>query len=246
MLKICVIVPCYNEGQRILENEYISFLNNHANFHLLFIDDGSTDNTFNVLSKLEKKHEKISTLRLNENLGKAEAIRSGFNKIVNDNYDLIGYLDADLAIPFSEMLRLQEKINDGYHFAFSSKKPTKDSELEIKFKRYFVGRVLSFMVSKSLKLKIYDTQCGSKLMQSDLASIAFKSSFFSSWLFDVEIIWRIIINNGRSFFKERAIEVPVKKLIDRGSSRIKLSDLFSLPFEFFKIHSHYKKKLKAN
>lgn len=245
MLKICMIVPCYNEGQRILENEYLSFLNTHTNFNLLFVDDGSNDQTYEVLSKLKEKHQNINLLKLNKNSGKAEAIRSGFNTIKNSNYQLIGYIDADLAIPFSEVLRLQEKINEGYLFAFSSKKPTQNSNLEIKFKRYFIGRVLSFMVSKSLKLKVYDTQCGCKLMEKDLAEIAFRNTFFSSWLFDVEIIWRIIIQNGRSFFNNKAIEVPVKKLIDRGSSRIKLSDLFSLPFEFFRIHSHYKKTLKA-
>lgn len=246
MLKICMIVPCYNEGQRILEKEYLSFLNSHTNFNLLFVDDGSNDQTFEVLTKLKEKHQNINILKLDRNSGKAEAIRAGFNTIANKNYQLIGYIDADLAIPFSEVLRLQKRINEGYHFAFSSKKPTRNSKLEIKFKRYFIGRVLSFMVSKSLKLKIYDTQCGCKLMNKELADIAFKSSFFSSWLFDVEIIWRIIIQKGRSFFNNKAIEVPVKKLIDRGSSRIKLSDLFSLPFEFFRIHSHYKKTLKAS
>lgn len=246
MLKICIIIPCFNEGKRILAKEYLEFLKNHPHFNLLFVNDGSSDNTLEVLTHLQKQHDNIDVFQINKNVGKAEAIRQGATKILPKKYDLIGYLDADLAIPFSEVLRLEQKIKEGYHFVFSSKKPTKDSNLEIKFKRYFVGRVLSFMVSKSLKLKIYDTQCGCKLMTKEIAETAFNKKFFSAWLFDVEIMWRIIIEKSRAFFNEKALEIPVKKLIDRGSSRIKITDLFLLPFQFLKIHSHYKKIQKAS
>ena len=70
----------------------------------------------------------------------------------------------------------------------------------------------------------------------------FKESFISSWLFDIEIFWRIINSFGRAFMISSYKEVPVNKLIDRGGSRIKIVDLISLPYEFLKIHLHYSKK----
>ena len=61
------------------------------------------------------------------------------------------------------------------------------------------------------------------------------------------LIWRIIIQHGRGFFKLKAIEVPVRTIVDRGASRIKIVDLFFLPFQFLKIHLHYsKKRLQKN
>ena len=247
MLKYCIIIPCFNEEKRILTDEFLDFVNSHPNCNFLFVDDGSKDLTSEVISNLSNQSNQIDGLILDKNSGKAEAIRAGMNNVIKKNtYDCLGYLDADLAIPFSELERLMGKVDEGFQFVFSSKKPTKNSELEIKFKRYFVGRVLSSMVRFSLKLKIYDTQCGCKLMTSELASLSFKDKFISSWLFDIELIWRIIISRDRAFFREKAIEIPVKKLIDRGSSRIKISDLFSLPFEFLKIHSYYSKLKRAN
>ena len=246
MLKYCIIIPCFNEEKRILTDEFLEFAETHPNCNFLFVDDGSIDQTSQVINYLSNQSNQIEGLILESNFGKAEAIRQGMLSIVDKkHYDCLGYLDADLAIPFSELERLMNKLVDGFHFVFSSKKATADSELEIKFKRYFVGRVLSSMVRLSLKLKIYDTQCGCKLMIGELASLSFKEKFISSWLFDIELIWRIIIAKGRTYFKEKAIEIPVKRLIDRGSSRIKISDLFSLPFEFLKIHSYYSKLKRA-
>ncbi len=245
MLKYTIVVPCFNEGKRILTDEYLKFLNANPEFNFLFVDDGSIDNTKEVLSTLFSQTDKIQVIALKKNQGKAQAIYNGVQNILNNNSaNFIGYLDADLAIPFSEVLRLKEKISQGYEIAFSSKKPTQGSDLEIKFKRYFVGRVLSTMVRFSLKLKIYDTQCGCKLMTKELAKIGFEKPFTSSWLFDIELFWRIITVKGRFFFNTKSVELPVKRLIDRGGSRIKITDLFSLPFEFLKIHSYYSKLQK--
>lgn len=246
-MSYCIIVPCFNEGKRILINDYLEFVNQNPDFHLLFVDDGSTDNTYHIIDQLSKQSENIQACQLKNNSGKAEAIRYGINKVINEEcYDKFGYLDADLAIPFSEVLRLKTKLEEGYDFAFSSKKITEDSNLEYKFKRYFIGRVLSLMVRASLKTKIYDTQCGCKLMTRELARVAFAEKFINPWLFDIEIIWRMILKLGKSFMQEKMIEVPVKRLIDRGSSRIKATDLLSLPFDFLKIHLHYTKHKKSN
>lgn len=243
MSKYCIVIPCFNEEKRILINDFITFIGQNNDFHFLFVNDGSTDKTLTILESLIDKSEQISLLNLPKNSGKAEAIRQGMILSLNKNsFEFFGYLDADLAIPFTELLRLKELSKANYDFLFSSKKQTKDSELEIKMKRYFIGRTLSKMVRLSLKLTIYDTQCGCKLMSKKIAEIAFDKKFISAWLFDIEIFWRIINCFGRDYLFSSSKEVPVKKLIDRGGSRIKIVDLISLPYEFLKIHLHYSKK----
>ena len=79
-------------------------------------------------------------------------------------------------------------------------------------------------------------------MTRDIAKIAFRDRFISAWLFDVEIIWRIINNYERDFFLNKAKEIPLNKLNETRSSRIKLSNLFNLPIEFLKIHFFYRNK----
>jgi glycosyltransferase involved in cell wall biosynthesis len=243
MLKYCIVVPAFNEETRILTDDFIEFLNSNNDFHFLFVNDGSTDKTLDVLKDLVDKSEQMNLLDLPLNCGKAEAIRKGMEiSLAKNEFDFLGYLDADLAIPLNELLRLKKLAESNYEFIFSSKRSTPDNELEIKLKRYFIGRTLSKMVKLSLKLTIYDTQCGCKLMSRKIAEIAFNEKFISAWLFDIEIFWRIINHFGRDYLLSSSKEVPVKKLIDRGGSRIKIVDLISLPYEFLKIHLHYSRK----
>jgi glycosyltransferase involved in cell wall biosynthesis len=243
MLKYCIVVPAFNEETRILTDDFIEFLNSNNDFHFLFVNDGSTDKTLDVLKDLVDKSEQMNLLDLPLNCGKAEAIRKGMEiSLAKNEFDFLGYLDADLAIPLNELLRLKKLAESNYEFIFSSKRSTPDNELEVKFKRFFIGRTLSTMVGLSLRLDVYDTQCGCKMMSNKIAQVVFKEPFISSWLFDIEIFWRIINSFGRTFIISSFKEVPVNKLIDRGGSRIKMSDLVSLPFEFLKIHFHYTNK----
>ena len=181
MLKCCVIIPYYNEHDRILSEEFIPFLKNHSNFSFMFIDDGSTDNTYSLIEKLSNQHERIYSYRLDKNQGKAEAVRQGYfkSKEINE-YDYYAYLDADLAIPLSELLRLEEQLikSRDIQFCFSSKKPNQKNELNQSFKRILVGRVLAQMVKWSLNLNVYDTQCGCKMMTKNLAEFSFNDKFY--------------------------------------------------------------------
>tara|TARA_R110001592_G_scaffold61993_4_gene189426 strand:- start:2068 stop:2799 length:732 start_codon:yes stop_codon:yes gene_type:complete len=243
MSKYCIVIPSFNEETRILTDDFIDFADCNKDFHFLFVNDGSTDKTLNVLKNIVDKSEQMSLLDLPLNCGKAEAIRKGMEiSLAKNEFDFLGYLDADLAIPLNELLRLKKLSESNYEFIFSSKKNTPNNKLEVKFKRFFIGRTLSKMVGLSLKLDVYDTQCGCKLMSNKIAQVVFKEPFISSWLFDIELFWRIMNNFGKEFFVSSSKEVPVKKLIDRGSSRIKIADLISLPYEFLKIHLHYSNK----
>ena len=244
MSKSCtIIIPCYNEGNRILSNEFLAFLEINNHFSFVFVDDGSSDNTFSILQKLAQ-HSKISCLRLDKNKGKAEAVRYGINHTIKKGIDgYVGFLDADLAIPLEELERLYRKLvgSGDVEFVYSSKNTRLNHNLETKFKRVFVGRTLSKMVKWSLKIDVYDTQCGCKIMTKKVAEISFKDEFISSWLFDIEIFWRLIKAYGRSYISTHTSEIPLQKLLNRGDSKVKMGDLIRLPMEFLRIHQFYKK-----
>ncbi len=249
MLKCCIIIPCYNEHSRILADDFITFLNNHSDFSFVFVDDGSDDDTSSVLEKLSNQHDRISCYRLDQNKGKAEAVRYGINQSIQKNeFEYYGFIDADLAIPLEELERLRIVLikNDTIEFVYSSKNTKLNSELEMKFKRLFVGRVLSKMVEWSLKINIYDTQCGCKMMTKQIAKIAFKDQFISSWLFDIEIFWRLINAFDRNYIAKKTKEIPLQKLFNRGSSKVRITDLIKLPLEFLRIHRFYKNSAYKN
>lgn len=244
MQKCCIIIPCYNESERILETEFLEFVTDNPNFTLLFINDGSTDKTSAVLQKLTEKHVQINSLSLPENLGKAEAVRTGFlEALKNNEFTYFAFLDADLAIPLDEFNRLFKLTvaNNNLEFTYLSKIRRVDVAVNQSYKRFLMGRILSALTRLSLKLPVYDTQCGCKLFSKNIALVIFKTPFISAWLFDIEIFWRILKLKNRAYFSTNTLEVPLNKLMDRGSSKVSGKALFKLPFEFIKIHRTYNK-----
>ena len=243
MSRVCVVIPCYNEHTRILGDDFLTFLNNHNNFSFVFVDDGSTDGTHTVLERLSDQHARISSYKLLQNKGKATAVRFGIEKAIQEDFSYYGFIDADLAIPLDELERLYNEVKvEKIGFVYSSKNTKLNDELEMKFKRFLVGRVLAKMVRWSLKIEVYDTQCGCKMMTKEVVKIAFKDKFISSWLFDIEIFWRLINVFGVDYVAENTREIPLKKLLNRGSSKVNVFDLIKLPMEFFRIHRFYKVK----
>ena len=78
MLELTIIIPCFNEAKRLPKDQYRNFISQTDSIKLLFVDDGSTDNTATVLSELQKEFpDKIELLLADTNKGKAEAIRLG-------------------------------------------------------------------------------------------------------------------------------------------------------------------------
>ena len=91
-----VVIPCYNEEERLRTEEFSSFVNSNLGYHLCFVNDGSTDNTLAVLEELSKgREDHISVYNCAKNGGKAEAVRQGVLHLSKDKQlDYIGFLDC--------------------------------------------------------------------------------------------------------------------------------------------------------
>jgi dolichyl-phosphate beta-glucosyltransferase len=243
MTKTCIIIPCFNEANRLKVNLFISFLNdNKTEYDILFVNDGSSDNTFNVLSEISKNNPfNCFTLNLEKNSGKAEAIRQGILKMANSTtYKYLAYLDADLATPFSEvllMVAIAEK-NPNLWLILCSRWKRLGSNIIRKRKRHLLGRVFATFASIILKLPVYDTQCGAKLIRADIAPSIFNESFITSWLFDIELIARIR-NLNRANIEKLLFEHAVMQWQDIEGSKLKLSHMFKVPLQLLKIHRKY-------
>ncbi|WP_422857942.1 glycosyltransferase [Flagellimonas sp. S174] len=241
-----IVIPCYNEFSRLPIGDYDKFLSNHNNTKICFVDDGSTDETYETLENLKKKFPASVILLKNEvNKGKAESIRFAINTLTAKNSsDLYAYLDADLATSLKECASYLPYLEQGKKLVFASRILRIGSTVERKFHRFLFGRIIASIISWILHIKVYDTQCGCKVFTKEIAQIAFKDPFVSRWLFDVEIFSRILNHFGREKALRFMEEVPVKSWIDKGESKVKLSYFFKLWIDLLLIWRVHNKHLK--
>ncbi|MGG8497474.1 glycosyltransferase [Tenacibaculum sp. TC6] len=125
-MKVGIIIPCYNEEKRLNIEVFRKWLNDFDDFHLCFVNDGSKDNTLNILIQFKEEYEeRISIINKKKNQGKPMAIRAGaryFYSISTIKY--VGYFDADFSGDFESFNDLLKnlKLNKKLEMTFSSRK----------------------------------------------------------------------------------------------------------------------------
>ena len=242
-MKVVIIIPCYNEADRLDTNKFIDYLSQNTHLHFIFVDDGSTDNTSKIINQLIQKYNSLVSLLTNEtNKGKAESVRLGVIESYKMNPDYIGFLDADLAAPIEEIDNLLKivKKDKTKEVVFASRIQLIGSEIKRNYFRHFIGRLFATCVSLLLKIRIYDTQCGAKMFSRKICNDIFSEQFVSPWLFDVELFARLLNVYGMEKTIHMSCEHPVSKWRDIDGSKVKLIFFLKAPFELFNIVRHYK------
>ncbi|MBW6483595.1 MAG: glycosyltransferase family 2 protein [Vicingaceae bacterium] len=237
MSETAIIIPCYNESKRLNLSAFLSFLANNKTYHLFFVDDGSTDNTFKVLTELETKNSsQISILKNDKNLGKGETVRKGMLAAYNtNNFAQIGFLDADLSTPLTEFVVLTDFLKQHNKKAvFGSRLKRVGASIERSSLRHFVGRFFATLISWTIKIPFYDTQCGAKVFSSHVIPDIISTPFVSRWLFDVEIILRLKQLLGKEI-NFQLYEYPINEWKEVDGSKITWKDGLKIPLELIKI-----------
>jgi len=241
--KNIVIIPCYNEASRLPLAVYRLFLAQNETTHLVFSNDGSTDNTLAVLDTLAQEFPTKTTIyNLEKNAGKAQAVREAVTHCFGNfnNFKTIGYLDADLSTSLEEYVSIAENIKNEVVCAFGSRILKIDNHIDRKKYRFLIGRAIATMISKQLGVSIYDSQCGCKVFSSEIAQELFKEQFISKWLFDVEIFHRLIAMYTHKEMKNVCREIPLKSWIDVDDSRVSMLYFFKMWQDLYTIRKRYK------
>ena len=242
-MKVVIIIPCYNEADRLDINNFIDYLSKNTHLHFIFVDDGSTDDTNLIINQIISKFNSQVSLLINEtNKGKAESLRLGVIESYKINPDYIGFLDADLAAPIGEIDNLLKiiKKDKTKEVVFASRIQLIGSEIKRNYFRHFFGRVFATVVSNILNLPVYDTQCGAKIFSRKICDNIFYKQFISPWLFDVELFARLLNVYGIERTIQMSYEHPVSKWVDIDGSKVKTIYFLIAPFELLKIVRHYK------
>src|SRR5262249_50763061 len=130
-----------------------------------------------------------------QNVGKAEAIRRGLVQAIDSGASIIGYYDADLATPPGELIRLVDLLESrsDLEFVMAARVRLLGRQIQRHAARHYPDRVFATAASLMLRIPVYDTQCGAKVIRSSPAvRDAFATPFRSSWVFDVELIGRLL------------------------------------------------------
>ena len=113
------------------------------------------------------------------------------------------------------------------------------ANVERKIMRHYLGRIFATVIANILKIRIYDSQCGAKLIHAGIVREIFDKPFISRWFFDVEVLFRLLRNRESECSLPEILEVPLRTWREIGGSKLKLSDFIKAPLELWRINRHY-------
>lgn len=222
-----VVIPCYNEEKRLKTEKFGHFVRNNPGYHVCFVNDGSTDNTLEILNKFkEGKEGSISVYNCPKNGGKAEAVRLGMLHLAKDkSLDYIGFLDADLSTDFQDFDDLTKTIaSTNFKIVSGSRISRMGADIIKQSSRGIISKTVNFIIRKILGMDFRDTQCGAKIMTRDVIDATFQEPFLTKWLFDVEIFMRMKNHFGTEAAKTMICEQPLKRWVHEDGSKLSMKD----------------------
>ena len=153
---ISIIVPVLNEEGSLdkFYNETIKSLNEYSNWEIIIIDDGSDDESYNIMREIADNDSRVSIIQFFKNFGKADALSEGFKQA---NGDVVITIDADLQDDPAEIPRLVEKIQEGWDVVSGWKKDRKDP-----ISKRLPSKLFNMVTRFLTGIKIHDFNCGLK------------------------------------------------------------------------------------
>ncbi len=240
--QIVIVVPCYNEATRLPVAAFAAYLAQPGCVDLMFVDDGSTDATAELLEGLcQQFPTRAQLVRTSANSGKAEAVRTGVNRAFASRARYAGFWDADLSTPLGAIPQFIAEFDEHERVeaVIGSRVKILGRVIERRAIRHYLGRVFATAVSLILRLPVYDSQCGAKIFRATPGNRAiFASPFLSRWFFDVEILARLIVLRkwrAGADVEELVRETPLREWRDVRGSKLRLRDLLLVPVDLWRI-----------
>lgn len=241
-----VVIPCYNESKRFDFATFSAFLQVQKDVAMLLVNDGSKDETQQMLDTLCNAHpEQAVALHLPKNVGKAEAVRQGILEAVQQRPRYVGFWDADLATPlenivdFRDLLQCRTELD----VIIGSRVSLLGRSIQRRWIRHLLGRGFATVASLVLKIPVYDTQCGAKMFRvTPQTEALFQQTFHSRWIFDVEILARMMFTPSLGSSENAAnsiYEYPLECWREIPGSKLKAWDFAQAAMELVTIYRKY-------
>jgi glycosyltransferase involved in cell wall biosynthesis len=233
-----VIVPCFNEADRLKVDTFAEFVCDTEDIELVFVDDGSSDATLqSAQSVSEKAGSSVSVLRLERNCGKAEAVRQGMLFAAQRDFSAIAFWDADLATPLEtipDFLDILSK-HTTVEVVWGTRLPLLGHTIDRDAIRRQTGRLFSASSAAAVGVGIRDALCGAKMFRTGPILDAILAQPFSSrWIFDVEILARLDVllkSIGGPSVSRALYEFPLDAWYEIAGSRLRMTDFLRATVE---------------
>lgn len=164
-MDISVVIPLLNEDESIQElHSWIAkvMLENNYSYEIIFIDDGSTDNSWNIIQKLSSKVPQVKGIRFQRNYGKSQALDAGFGLAKGA---IVITMDADLQDSPDEIPGLYKLITeDNFDLVSGWKKKRYDNVIT----KNIPSKLFNWAARKTSGLKLHDFNCGLKAYKNEV------------------------------------------------------------------------------
>lgn len=160
---LSIVIPLYNEEESLheLNEKILSVITPlHENYEIIYIDDGSTDRSFQLLQQIYNDNPSIKVYQFRKNLGKSAALAYGFQK-AQGKYVIT--MDADLQDDPNEIPRLLTKLDEGYDLVSGWKKIRHDP-----FIKKHTSKLFNFITSRVAGQRLHDFNCGLKAYKNEV------------------------------------------------------------------------------
>jgi dolichyl-phosphate beta-glucosyltransferase len=189
-LSYSFVIPAYNEGVRLRPTLHALIRQIHEqnwDAEILVVNDGSTDDTAQIVREYGKLHPQVLLVENPGNRGKGFSVRNG---MLHARGDICLFSDADLSSPISEAQKLFDAITQGADIAIGSRwlRAELQTERQPLYRQLF-GRIYNLLLRIVLGLRFADTQCGFKAFRRDAAQRIFPLQRIERWGFDPEILF---------------------------------------------------------
>ncbi len=238
-----IIIPCYNEENRLDRQAFIDFIHSHPDYLLCFVNDGSSDNTMAVLKQIkEARPSQVHVLDMPTNGGKAAAVRAGALHLEDStDADFIGFIDADLSTDFQDFKALVSTLDSDemLDVVYGSRSKGEGSGIDRNFLRAIFSNIVKAFIYMILRLPIEDTQCGAKVFRRKIVFRTFTMPFQTRWLFDVEIFIRLKRFYRPDNVMNHLYEQPLAKWVHVDDSKLGVKDAIQIPAKLMLIWYKY-------
>lgn len=187
---ISIVIPAYNESARItatLSEVLRAIRQYHWDAEVIVVDDGSTDNTIEIVNSFRTTAPEIDLVEVSPNKGKGFSVRTG---MLRARGEIVLFTDADLSAPIDEARSLFDAIRAGADVAIGSRWLDAGRQVQRQpLYRQFFGRCFNQAVRTVMNLPFADTQCGFKAFTRAAAHVVSELQTIERWGFDPEILF---------------------------------------------------------
>lgn len=232
---LSIVIPCYNEGFKLVDNiikvnNYMDKLN--IDYEIIVVNDGSRDNTYEILTEnISKfKNTRIETYSINR--GKGYAIKTG---LLAAKGEIIAYMDADLSTDLKAIEDALSLLNEyDYDLIIGNRRGENSKEENKNFLRKLLSWGCHLVTKIFTGIDFIDTQCGFKMMKSNVAKEFANKQTIERFAFDIEYLYIALLK------KYSVAELSVIWKDDKDSKVKVVRDTMRFMRDLIKIRSNKK------